>query len=293
MKWTPCQHRKFSPRFRAVVEALLLVFRRLAPAGGECGKAEAPRPLFLPPELCLAIVEQLDPADWMPLFERALRRWRELGGIVAVDAHRDCDRGSTMIAIEEGDADSNYPSELPIDLNTRTEKRRFELIKFVLGGGGTLCKGLTHADLKRRYEGCDERVLQGECGPRANGIESWGDWSIWIERIDKARCPDFVELAMQQLAGWDFDESGAVEVDGEVHWVMPYAWFAAGSMLQELPSASWPAALDRIGRNIVPSMFGAEGTVPEAVACFYDDGNLKIYFVDIGSCMYVCGLSTS
>ena len=49
-----------------------------------------------------------------------------------------------------------------------------------------------------------------------------------------------------------------------------------------LSHVSWDDALSHLAENLETSMFGAEGTVPTAAVCTYNDGNQSEYMVDCG-----------
>ena len=109
-----------------------------------------------------------------------------------------------------------------------------------------------------------------------------------MDRIDKAKCPNFVTLTMHQLASEDWD--GEYEIKGVGK--RPIVIVGPKGLLTPM-KPSWGAVLDKMGQNLTEAMFGAEGTVPVSVARFIDDGNTRAFFVDVGSCMYTCTLSTS
>ena len=137
------------------------------------------------------------------------------------------------------------------------------------------------------------RVLDGGYGGSGRaGIESWGDWELWVDMVDKQACPDsgdFVALAMHELAGDDWDETSHVEGMKE----LPGSMNDAGAILVPMSVVSWDAVLSKLAQNLDESMFGAAGTEPISAMQWQNDGNTQVYFVDVGARMYRCAMSTS
>lgn len=205
------------------------------------------------------------------VFLEVLRRWREIGGLVARDGVDGVEGLRLEIVKEENDSDI---------------RENENGVYFVLGAQ---CKeNLIASQLK----GCATRVLHATCGsPGKEGIESWGDWEIIVEKIDKTKCPDFVSLTIHMLAMKDWDESSTIEGIDES---MPVSMMVLADFLIPIAPPAWDIVLDRMGKNLTPSMFGADDDVaPISVMMYCGDGNTWIFFVDVIDCMYKCVMATS
>ena len=201
------------------------------------------------------------------LFMAVLNRWRELGGLVGGGEYRK------PTVVEQGD---------------EAALRNGDWI--------FLAPGEETEEHLKAFEGGVTRALDATYGkPGREGIESWGDWEIYVDRKDKTEsCANLVDLALYQLkadASWS-DTCDLHHKDGTVE-KRPTTMLGASSFMQPTEEASWEAVLSKIGQDLEESLFGAEGTQVECAVSFEDDGNTRCFLVDVGSCMYICCLCTS
>lgn len=203
------------------------------------------------------------------LFVTVLRRWRELGGIVAAGEFR----GPKVV--EEGD-------EIAI--------REQPWVLLAPGPPGDE----TEAHLKAFDSGVT-RVLDATFGkPGRDGIESWGDWEIYVDRVDKTgSCANWtlVDLAYHRLMGEEGETTKVQQEDGTVEDRVAIMMDARSFM--QPADTSWNAVLEKMANNLEVSKFGAEDTAPECVVAYEDDGNTRCFLVDAGPCMYICCMETS
>ena len=193
--------------------------------------------------------------DQDDIFMTVLNRWRSLGGIISTGEYR------AKSVVEEGD---------------EADLRNEDWIYFT-PGDGTL-EQVKKLDCTR---GC---VLDATYGkPGREGIESWGDWEITVDRVEKSEsCGDLVDLTLTQIGAGCRDEG-----DGA-----PSIMLDASAFMRRM-EPSWDEVLDKMGRDLSPDLFGAENTEVKECVTFEDDGNEFVALVDVGECMYVCSLSTS
>jgi hypothetical protein len=200
------------------------------------------------------------------LFVTVLRRWRELGGIIAAGEFR----GPKVV--EEGD-----------EIAIREQP-------WVLLAPGDE----TEAHLKAFDSGVT-RVLDATFGkPGRDGIESWGDWEIYVDRVDKTgSCANWtlVDLAYHRLMGEEGETTKVQQEDGTVEDRVAIMMDARSFM--QPADTSWNAVLEKMANNLEVYKFGAEDTAPECVVAYEDDGNTRCFLVDAGPCMYICCMETS
>lgn len=188
------------------------------------------------------------------LFLIVLNRWRSLGGSIAID-----DDARDKSVVEEGD---------------ETGLRNGDWI-YLIAGDGTL-------DQVKRLDCTRGCVLDATFGqPGREGIESWGDWEISVDRVEKSEsCRDLVDLTMVQI-GAGCEDEGSQET-----------MLNASAFMRRM-EPGWDEVLDKMGENLTPDLFGAENTEVKACVKYEDDGNEFIALVDVGECMYVCAFLTS
>ena len=189
------------------------------------------------------------------IFMTVVNRWRSLGGTVAAE------KASVKSIVEEGD---------------ETKFLNADWI-YLTPGDGTL------EQVKR--PDCT-RVLDATFGkPGREGIESWGDWEIYVDRVEKSEsCRDLVDLTLAQIGA-----GCRVEYGDEDSSTM----LGASAFMRRM-EPTWDEVLDKMGRNLKPDLFGAENTEVKACVTFEEDGNEFVGLVDVvGEFMYVCSFCTS
>jgi hypothetical protein len=200
------------------------------------------------------------------LFVAVLRRWRELGGIVAAGKY------DGPAVVEEGD-----------EIAIREQPWVF------------LAPGDETEERLQAFDSGVTRVLDATFGkPGREGIESWGDWEIYVDRVDKtASCANLVDLAIHRV-GQGVDTMDTMKIHQEDGTVEDrVATMMDASSFMRPADASWDAVLEKMANNLEVSKFGAEDAVPDCVATFEDDGNTRCFLVDAGPCMYICCMETS
>eukprot|EP00941_MAST-03F_sp_MAST-3F-sp1_P002264 g2264.t1 len=120
-------------------------------------------------------------------------------------------------------------------------------------------------------------------------IESYGDWEIWISMVQKTKCPDLLAAALSEIAHDDFDQT--CEIEGSVFSLSMYD--ARNCFRQLKPQeTTWACILGEISENLEPSSFNCS-VDPVGALQVVNDGNTKIFLVDVGDSIYRCCLVTS
>eukprot|EP01079_Euglenida_sp_SAG-EU17-18_P006256 gene6256-6075_t len=187
------------------------------------------------------------------LFFGVLKRWRELGGHVARP-------GSPTVVLDLVEAKD--------DLTLRGA----DWLYLALGED-------TKANLEvfRCPSACvlKASACERDGFPGKKGIDSWGDWEIQVDRIEKTEtCSSVLDLAMRELAEEDWDEFKDVRTIDGIEENRAACMLEACAVMRPL-EASWDAVLDSMADNLDEAMFGAEGTVPQHAATFQSDGNTQ------------------
>ena len=206
------------------------------------------------------------------LFVAVLRRWRELGGIVAAGEYKGLTSLTHKLVDEGGEIAIREQPWVYLAPGDETEVRL------------------------KAFDSGVTRVLDATFGkPGREGIESWGDWEIYVDRVEKTEsCTNLVDLAYYRVMKEVSSQRESIKVqheDGTVEDRVA-AMMDARSFMRPA-DASWDAVLEKMANNLEVSKFGAEDTAPECVVRYEDDGNTRCFLVDAGPCMYICCMETS
>ena len=214
------------------------------------------------------------------VFCQTVKRWRELGGLVAVQ-----NGGKTVITESEDEATLRAASWL---FFMRTDVAKDALDALPDAASTTVLKASA-------YKGVEIAAPPKESW----NVSSWGDWELKVERIPKQPgvCTSMLDLAVRKLKSSDWDEYESVEVNGEEKAYLASMWNPRCSLWVK-ENASWDIVMDALGDEVSVEMFGASdssGTTipPQKIVCVISDGNEKIYHVDVGDAFYICQVLTS
>jgi hypothetical protein len=216
------------------------------------------------------------------VFCQTVKRWRELGGLVAVQ-----NEGKTVITESEDETTLRAASWL---FFLRTDVAKGALDALPDAASTTVLKA----------SACNGVEIAAPPKESWN-VSSWGDWELKVERIPKQPgvCTSMLDLAVRELKSSDWDEYESVEVNGEEKAYLASMWDPRCA-LRENENASWDIVMDALGDEVSVEMFGAtafsSGTTvvpPQKIVCVISDGNEKIYHVDVGDAFYVCQVLTS
>jgi hypothetical protein len=211
----------------------------------------------------------------LSLLGQTVRRWRELGGIVALEA-----AGNQGVVTESEDEATLRAAPWLYYLQTDEAKEALDALPDV---------AFTTVLKASGYGG----VTIAAPPQDSWNISSWGDWEMKVEHIPKqAGCTTMVDLALRALKLRDWDEYSTVEVDGEERKFLA-AMEEPRCALWIVEEVSWDTVMNAMGDAVSVEMFGATNTVPQKIVQATSDGNEKIYFVDVGDSFYVCEVQTS
>lgn len=210
------------------------------------------------------------------MFRQTVKRWRELGGVVAITSGGYASK--TVITETEDETTLRAASWLYF---MRTDVAKEALDALPDAAYTTVLKGSA-------YDGV-EIAAEEPCN-----VSSWGDWEMKVERIPKQPgvCTSMLDLAVRELKSSDWDEYKSVEVDGEEKAYLASMWDPKCSLVTK-ENTSWDIVVDALGDEVSVEMFGASGTVPQKIIQATNDGNQRIYYVDVGDAFYVCQVETS
>lgn len=210
----------------------------------------------------------------MSLLSQTVRRWRELGGVVAV-----CGAGNQKVVTMSEDEATLRAAEWMYYLMTDDAKEALD--------------ALPDATFTTVLKASAYGGVEIAAPPQDWNVSSWGDWEMKVEHIPKqAGCTLMIDLAIRGLKLKDWDEYVTVEVQGEEKNFL-LAMEDPKSALRLKDEVSWDTVMNAMGDEISVEMFGAQNTVPQKIVQVTMDGNEKIYFVDVGDSFYVCEVQTS
>mgnify|MGYP006108865949 FL=1 len=189
------------------------------------------------------------------IFMAVLNRWRSLGGLLTTGIN------GVKSIVQEGD-------ELAI--------RKGDWL-YLTPGDNTLeqVKALN----------CT-RVLDATFGqPGREGIESYGDWEITVDLVEKSEsCRDLVDLTLTRIGGGEYEDCDGMERGATM--------LDARAFMRRM-EPSWDLVLDRMGKDLNPNLFNAENTTVKECVTYEDDGNEFVALVDVGTCIFICTYITS
>ena len=232
----------------------------------------------------------------LTILEDCVRRWRTLGGLVAVDV------GSRLVeTLEEEEAGLRALDWLYFVCPDAT---RVALTALPDADATPVLRASAYAGVS---VAAPYKDVEGEAGGGATSwkVRSWGDWEIEVDRIvpQPGMCQSLLDLAIRELQRQSWDELSETHVSGGKVEMCPTAMFNAKSVLRSVVQGvgeegdamlSWDTVLEHLGENVRVDMFGAEGTTVKQVLKFVADGNDKIFFVEVKcGVFYRCALETS
>ena len=211
----------------------------------------------------------------MSLLSQTVKRWRELGGIVALDG-----AGNQQVVTVSEDEATLRAAQWMYYLLTDDAKKALDALP--VAAFTTVLKASAYGGVEIAAPPQDSW-----------NVSSWGDWEIKVEHIPKqAGSTSMLDLAIRALKLKDWNEYLTVEVDGEEKkFLLTMEDPKCALRLEE--EVSWDAVMNAMGDEVSVEMFGASNTVPQKIVRATMDGNEKIYFVDVGDSFYVCEVQTS
>ena len=212
----------------------------------------------------------------LSLLGQTVRRWRELGGIVALDG-----AGNQEAVTASEDEATLRSAQWMYYLKTEDAKEALDALPDA--AFTTVLKASAYAGVEIAAPPKDSW-----------DVSSWGDWEIKVDHIPKqaGSMTSMLDLVMRMLKLKGWDEYLTVEVNGEEKKLL-MAMEDPKCILFIKEEVSWETVMNAMGDSVSVEMFGASNTVPQKIVQATRDGNETIYFVDVGDSFYVCEVETS
>ena len=211
----------------------------------------------------------------LSLLGQTVRRWRELGGIVALDG-----AGNQEAITESEDEATLRSAQWMYYLKTEDAKEALDALPDA--AFTTVLKASAYAGVEIAAPPKDSW-----------DVSSWGDWEIKVDHIPKqVGMTSMLDVVMRMLKLKGWDEYLTVEVNGEEKKLLVAMEDPKCALFIE-EEVSWEIVMNAMGDSVSVEMFGASNTVPQKIVQATRDGNETIYFVDVGDSFYVCEAETS